>query len=155
MKQFRKPFCHIFLRTPLSRYWCSQNLRSLQKLFFQICLNHRSLGYFLCTDKFSRKHYGFIMQGKWDITSNTKCYDVITGRDRKKFFSKYYHIIYQRSFITDHSLLKGYNQFGNKWFGNKYDTFKIFKTGNLQYLHLFQNAVPKLMLNCSKQNRLF
>ena len=34
----------------------------------------------MCTDQFLTKHYGFKMQGKLGITSNTKCYDVITGR---------------------------------------------------------------------------
>ena len=36
-------------------------------VFFQTCLNYISL-----------KHYGLKMQGKWDVTSDTKCYDAIT-----------------------------------------------------------------------------
>ena len=39
-----------------------------------------SLGFFLCTDQFLIKHYGFEMQGKGDNASDTKCYDVITGK---------------------------------------------------------------------------
>ena len=35
---------------------------------------------FLYTDQFLIKHYGFKMQGKSDITSDTKYDDVITAR---------------------------------------------------------------------------
>ena len=59
----------------------SHNLRSPQKLFFQTCLNYISLGFFLCIDQFLIKHYGFKMQGKRDIASDTECYEVITGKE--------------------------------------------------------------------------
>ena len=49
-------------------------------MFFQTCLNYISSSFFLCTELFLIKHYGFKMQGKRDIESDTKCYDVITGK---------------------------------------------------------------------------
>ena len=72
-------------------------------------LNDIPLGSFLCTDQFLIKHYGFKMQGKRDITSYTKCYDVIAGRQGKYFFSKHSHISLERSFIADHFLPKDHD----------------------------------------------
>ena len=73
-----------FLETilPLSRW--RHKLRSPQKSFFR--LNYISLRCSLCTDQFLVKHYGSKIQGKWDITSYAKCYDVITGRKGNFFF---------------------------------------------------------------------
>ena len=84
----------IFLSTSLPRYWWHHNLQSSKKLFFQRCLNYKSLGFFLCTDQFLTEHYGFKMQGKWDIASDIKCYNVIS---REKFFSS------EHSYIIYHS----------------------------------------------------
>ena len=60
----KKPLYHIFLRTPLPRYWRRHNLQSPQKLFFQACLDYISVGCSLCTDHVLIKQYGFKMQGK-------------------------------------------------------------------------------------------
>ena len=75
-----------FLGTPLPRYRWRHNLRSPQQFLFQTCLNYISLGCSLCTDQFLIKHYGFKMQGKRDIASDTKCYDVINGNKGKILF---------------------------------------------------------------------
>ena len=48
----------------------------------------------MCTDHFLVKHYGFKIQGKRDFESDTKCYDVITGKQGKFFSSKHSHVIY-------------------------------------------------------------
>ena len=65
----------------------TSNLRSPENLFFQTCLNYISLACSLCTEQFFLiGQYGFKMQGKWDIISDTKFYNVITGRYRKTFF---------------------------------------------------------------------
>ena len=69
-----------FLMTSLSRYRWRHNLRSAQNLLFQTCLNYIVLGCSLCTNQLLIKHYGFKMQGKQDIFSDSKCYDVITGK---------------------------------------------------------------------------
>ena len=45
-----------------------------------------SLGCCLRTNQFLIKHYGFKMQGKRDIASDTKCDDAITGNEGKKIF---------------------------------------------------------------------
>ena len=100
MKQFRKPPYHIFLRTPLPRYWWRHNLRSPQKLFSQICLNYISLGCSLGTNQFLINHYGLKMHGRRDITSYEKCYDVITGKQGKMFFAEHSHIIYQSKALS-------------------------------------------------------
>ena len=111
VKQFPKPSHHIFLETPSLRYWWGHSLRSPQKLYVQTCLNYISLKCSLCTDQFLIKAYRFKMQGKWDIASDTKCFDVIIGRKEKIFFFPSIAILYiiRKSFITNHSLLKDYN----------------------------------------------
>ena len=48
----------------------------------------------MCADQFLIKQYGFNMQGKRDIESDTECYDVITGKSGKQFFAEHIHIIY-------------------------------------------------------------
>ena len=56
------------------------------KFLFQTCLKYIWLGWSLCADQFLIKHYDFKMQGKRDIASDTKCYDVITDKYGKKIF---------------------------------------------------------------------
>ena len=96
-------FFQVFL-TPSPRYWWRQNLQSLQKIFFQTCSSYISLGCSLCTDQFLIKHYGFKIQAKSDIMSDTadinvryNWYNYITLYlicRKKIFFSKHSHIIY-------------------------------------------------------------
>ena len=87
-----KPSYHIFLKTPLPRYWLRHNLYSPQKLFFQTRLNYISLGCCLRTDKCLIKYYGFKMQGKSDITSDRNVMtSLLVGG--KIFSSKQSHII--------------------------------------------------------------
>ena len=65
------------------------------------------------------------------MTSDIKLYYVITGWKKTYVF-----FLFKRSFITDHSLLKGYKSLPEKWFGKKYDIFKIFKTGNFVNIYI-------------------
>ena len=65
-----------FFNYPLPRYRWRHYLQSPQKLLFETCLNFISSGCSSCTNQFLIKYYGFKMQGKEDITSDTKCYDV-------------------------------------------------------------------------------
>ena len=45
------------------------------------------------------------MQGKRDITSDAKCYDVITGMQGKTFFrAQPCYVTFERSWISDHFL---------------------------------------------------
>ena len=81
-----------FSNNQLPRYRWRHNLLWPQKLFFQTCLNYTSLGCFLCTDQFLINYHGFRIQGKRDITSDAKRYDVITVG--KKVFFEHSHIIY-------------------------------------------------------------
>ena len=52
------------------------------------------------------------MQGKRDITSDTKCYDVsnvLVSKEIYFFGTKSYCILFERSFIADHLLLKDHD----------------------------------------------
>ena len=92
----------------MSRSWWRHNLRSPQKLFFQICLNYISLGFFLCTDQFFNKTLWLQNAGKTRYCVRYKMLWCHNWLVRKLVFLLDIAMIYiiQRSFTADHFLLK-------------------------------------------------
>ena len=90
LKQFWKLSYHISLKNLLPRYQWRRNLRSTQKYLFQTCSNYISLRCSLCANQFLIKHYGFKMQGKGYIASDTKCYNVMTYASYMSYYISFF-----------------------------------------------------------------